>query len=331
MRVLITGCAGFVGSHLADKLVAQGADVVGVDDFSTGSLDNLRDAMKSTHQFKLRDGSVVAHVGRMKREKFDVVFHLAAHVGAKTVRDDPYSLLADHAQDGLAVVRYAVRTDAVLIAMSSSEVYGAKKELPYGEEDFVVAGPPSVPRWTYGISKLWLEQLCLSAHRQYKLRCVVPRMFNVTGPRQRADTGMVLPTFARRTLSGLPIEIHGDGSQRRCFSHVTDIVTALAQLPERKRANGHVLNIGHGNTVSMGDVASAVGIYCWNTYGVQTTFKNVPHSVVDATEQMPARAPDTRKLLELTGIIIPDRFDKVVADVCDYWAEKLGVAKKSAA
>lgn len=330
MRVLITGAAGFIGSHLTDRLLMQGAEVVGVDNLSTGSLDNLTAAMRC-REFKLREGSVVAHVGRMKREKFDVVYHLAAHVGAKTVRDDPYGLLADHAQDALAVVRYAVKVGAVLITPSSSEVYGAKVELPYSEEDFVVIGPPSVSRWSYGISKLWVEQLVLSACRQCHLRAIVPRLFNVTGPRQRADTGMVLPTFAWRALSGLPIEVHGGGSQLRCFSHVADIITVLMKLPERTHAYGHVLNIGHGNSVTVREVASAVAVYCWDTFGTKTTFSDVPHSVVDATGKMLARVPDLRKLVKLTGVVVPNRWDELVRDVCDYWAAKLSVPRKGAA
>ena len=333
-RVLVDGCAGFLGSHLTDYLLSQGHEVTGVDDMSTGSRDNLRDAMVPTRdhggRFDFCAMPIVKALPRMQYAKFDVIFHLAAHVGARIVREDPYGLLLDHVEDAKAVVEYATKYDSILVAASTSEVYGAQPILPYKETDFCHVGPPTVPRWSYAISKLWMEQLCLAAHRQFGLRVVVPRMFNVSGPRQRADTGMVLPTFAKSVLSNENMEIHGDGSQRRCFAHVTDVVRMLAELADCPLAYGKVVNIGAVQTRNVLSIAEDVNEYCARNYGKRGSVVSVPHSDVDATEAMPARAPDTSKLKRLTGMEVPSRWPDLVADVCDYWAGKLGVERKAA-
>jgi UDP-glucose 4-epimerase len=333
MRVLIDGSAGFLGSHLTDYLLAHGHEVLGVDNLSTGSKDNLRDALRTglPHFEFLRMPIQYALNAPLYGEKFDVIFHLAAHVGARIVREDPYGLLLDHVEDAKAVVEYATRTGAVLVAASTSEVYGAQPALPYQEMDFCHIGPPTVPRWSYAISKMWVEQLCLAAHRQFGLKVVVPRMFNVSGPRQRADTGMVLPTFAKNVLSGENMTVHGDGMQWRCFSHVADVVPILAALAECPQAIGEVVNVGiSGLSLSVLSIAESVNEYCAATYGKRGSVVCVPHSDVDATESMPARAPDTSKLKRLTGLEVPSRWNDLVADVCDYWAGKLGVERKAA-
>ena len=332
MRVLISGSAGFVGSHLTDYLLSQGHEVTGVDNLSTGSRDNLRDAMVPNRdhggRFDFCAMPIIQALPRLQWAKFDVIYHLAAHVGARIVREDPYGLLLDHVEDAKAVVEYATNHNAILVAASTSEVYGAQPTLPYKETDFCHVGPPTVPRWSYAISKLWMEQLCLAAHRQFGLRVVVPRMFNVSGPRQRADTGMVLPAFAKAVLSGENMIVHGDGSQRRCFSHVADVVRVLATLAETPEAYGEVVNVGTGASLSVMTIVECVNRYCVDTYGKQSPVIRVPHSDVDATGQMPARAPDTTKLKALTGMEVPSRWPELVADVCDYWAGKLGVEKK---
>ena len=329
MKALVTGAAGFIGSHLVERLLARGADVVGIDNLSTGSIQNLDEAVYSYGpQFMLLAGSVTAQLRRLKRQRFDALFHLAAHVGAKTVRADPFNLLADHALDILAVTRFAVRNQSSLVAISSSEVYGASMELPFKESQFVRVGPSSVSRWSYAVSKLQLEHVCLAAHKQYGLRCVVPRLFNVTGPRQRADTGMVLPTFARRALAGEPLVLHGDGSQRRCFSHVRDIASVIADLPDFDSANGCVINVGCADGRTMLSVARDVGEYVRRHYtGTTSEISFAAHDEQDATAEMPERLPDLTLLEKLTGLQVPSRWPELVAHVCDYWAAQMKIRK----
>lgn len=336
MRILCTGACGFISSHLIDTLIAQGHTVHGIDNLSTGSLDNVSEHLgpepsKSPRPLVMSIGDVATTLPRLEHEPFDVIYHLAAHVGAKTVKADPYSLLIDHVEDGVAIVRFALHRKAILIAMSSSEVYGAQPNLPYNEEDFCIIGPPSVPRWSYGISKLWLEQLCLAAHRQHDLRVVVPRMFNVSGPRQRADTGMVLPSFAHAALSGDPITIHGDGSQRRCFSHVKDIAHVLADLPHHPALFGRVVNIGTHDVITILRVAHDVNAYCLATYGKGTKIERGAQAEDVATAQMNARKPDTGRLYASSRLSVPSNWPALVADVCDYWAGELGIAKRKTA
>ena len=258
MKGLITGGAGFIGSHLAEALIASGNQVTVVDDLSTGVLANL-DPAQSQPSFRFVSGNVCDEkLMSPLIERADVVFHLAAAVGVDLIVKKPVHTISTNIHGTEVVLGLANKFRKKIVLTSSSEVYGKSNKMPFGEEDDVVLGSTRFSRWSYACSKMIDEFLALAYHQEFGLPVFVCRLFNTIGPRQRGDYGMVVPRFVRKALKNEPIEIYGTGKQTRCFCHVRDIVKALIKLPETPAAVGQVINLGNGEPVTIRELAERI-------------------------------------------------------------------------
>ena len=258
MDVLITGGAGFIGSHLAERCLAEGWRVAVLDDLSTGAFENIKH-MKTRPAFSYCIDTVFNE--RLTAELVDgadVVFHLAAAVGVKLIVDRPVQTIETNVHGTEVVLRCAAKKGKQVILASTSEVYGKSARLPFRETDDLVLGPTGIARWSYAASKALDEWLALAHWREQALPVTVLRFFNTVGPRQTGRYGMVVPTFVRQALKGEPLTVHGDGEQRRCFSYVGDVVEALVRVVQTPEAVGEVINIGNNEEISINDLAALV-------------------------------------------------------------------------
>ncbi|MHC4982048.1 MAG: NAD-dependent epimerase/dehydratase family protein [Planctomycetota bacterium] len=259
MKALITGGAGFIGSHLARTLLDRGDSVVVVDDLSTGSLENIADLESGGGNFQFvresvcNEAAIAELVGGC-----DVIFHLAAAVGVRLIADEPVRTMETNLLGSQVVLKLAGRFKRKVFVASSSEVYGKNSNAPFGEQDDTTLGPTSSLRFSYACSKLADEFLALAYHEQFGLEVVICRFFNIIGPRQTGRYGMVVPRFIRRALAEEPLEIYGDGKQVRCFLHVADAVEVLMRLTECDGAVGQVINIGSDQPVTIEALAEMV-------------------------------------------------------------------------
>jgi len=256
---LITGGAGFIGSHLAELLLAEGWEVYALDDLSTGSLDNVAH-LRERREFHLVVDSVLAPsvVGELVY-KCDVVYHLAAAVGVRLIVEQPVHTLVTNVQGTETVLDYCNRFGKRVLIASSSEVYGDhREERPLAENDRRVYGPTTERRWLYADSKAIDEFLALGYHQERGLDCVIARLFNTVGPRQSGQYGMVIPRFVQSALAGAPLEVHGDGTQTRSFCHVSDTIRALRGLMDERAISGDVFNVGSTERVRIIDLAERV-------------------------------------------------------------------------
>ena len=318
MRALITGGAGFIGSHLAELLLKQGHEVAIVDDLSTGRLENVRHLSRDP-RFSCTIGSVVDDfvVAPLIKEA-DTVFHLAAAVGVKLVVDAPIHTIRTNVHGTETVLRHANRGSKRVIIVSTSEVYGKSASLPFREDADLVLGPPTKTRWGYATSKLLDEFLALGYWKEHQLAVTVVRLFNTVGPRQSSRYGMVLPNFVRRALEGQPIIVHGDGSQTRSFTWVGDVVSAMAGLASEPTTAGEVFNIGNGAEISILDLARKVKAMT----GSDSRIEFVPYKdVFDSSfEDMPRRVPDISKIGQFIGYRPKVHLDEIVERVIDFWS-----------
>ena len=258
MKVLVTGGAGFIGSHLAERLLKDGNRVVVVDDLSTGSIENIESFINEA-EFKFVEGDICdAELMETLVERSETVYHLAAAVGVKLIADRPVHTIETNIS-GTEVVLDAVNkfNKSVFIA-SSSEIYGKNEAVPFREEDDIVLGNTGVPRWSYACSKAIDEFLALAFHQQYKLSVVIGRFFNTVGPRQTGQYGMVVPRFVQWALKGEPVSIYGTGQQMRCFCYVGDVVEAVIGLMNCEQAAGNVYNIGSPEEISIEGLADKI-------------------------------------------------------------------------
>jgi UDP-glucose 4-epimerase len=255
---LITGGAGFIGSHLAERLLADGHVVSIVDDLSTGSEANIAHLRKHANLNVVRDSVENETTLNIMVSKCDVVYHLASAVGVQLVADDPIRTIRTTVHGTEVVLQAANRFGKPILITSSSEVYGKGTRVPFGEEDDVVMAATSFSRWCYAYSKGVDEFLGLAYHKQYKLPVVLVRLFNTVGPRQIGMYGMVLPRFASAALKNEPITVYGDGTQSRCFCHVSDTVGALVALMDKTDTAGRVFNVGGDEEISMNQLAQRV-------------------------------------------------------------------------
>lgn len=329
-RALITGICGLVGSHLAERLVGAGWAVAGIDHRADDvALAALRGRIDFLHA-PLSEASLAA---LPEPSAYDVIFHLAGRLGPAEVVDDPLTLLHEHAQHTEAVCELGVRSGAVVLLASSSEVYQWNGDAPMREDDALLVGPSHLPRCAYAVSKLHMEHIGLAYGRQRGVRVVVARLFNTVGPRQRA--AFVLPILARQALRGLPLTVHGDGTQTRTFTHVVDAAEALAGLAAAPAAWGEVVNVAaSGPCLTVGDAANRIAAYVAATYDVPgaSTIAYVPYAATGdaAWQRMRVRRPDIAKLQRLTGLRFADRWEAIMRDVCADWASQLGVAPRAA-
>jgi UDP-glucose 4-epimerase len=319
MRALITGGAGFIGSHLAELLLKQGHRVTVLDDLSTGRLENIQHF--SNHpRFACTIDSVTddAVTGRLVGEA-DVVFHLAAAVGVRLVVDAPIHTIRTNVHGTETVLRHATRGGQRVLVASTSEVYGKSARLPFREDADLVLGPPDKTRWGYATSKLIDEFLALAYWKEQRLPVTVVRLFNTVGPRQSSRYGMVLPNFVRHALEGTPLVIHGDGTQTRSFTWVGDVVSAMASLVQEPKALGEVFNIGNGAETSVRELARKVKALTAS----DSPIHYVPYDqVFDASfEDMPRRVPDISKIRGCIGYEPTVDLDEIITRVIDSWAE----------
>ena len=319
MRALITGGAGFIGSHLAERLLEEGHQVAILDDLSTGRLENIEHLLGDP-RFSATIGSVMdeAVLGPLV-DDCDTVFHLAAALGVKFVVDRPIHTMHTNVHGTEAVLRHAGRGRKNTLVVSTSEVYGKSHVLPFREDADLVLGPPNKTRWNYATSKLLDEFLALGYWKEEQLPVRVVRLFNTVGPRQNSQYGMVLPNFVRRALAGEPIVVHGDGAQTRSFTWVGDVVSALIGLVKDPRTCGEVFNVGHGAEISICDLAIKVK----QKTGSQSPIEFVPYNQVfdDGFEDMRRRVPDITKIGKFIGYRPTVHLDEIIEHVVDFWAK----------
>jgi len=313
---LITGGAGFVGSHLAERMLADGHEVMVLDNLSTGSIDNISH-LKSHPRFSYVVDSVMNEPQLAEMiDRCDVVFHLAAAVGVKLIVEQPVHTLETNVHGTEVVLKHANKKKKVVFIASTSEVYGKSTDLPFRETADLVLGPSSKHRWAYACSKLIDEFLALAYWKEKKLPVVIVRLFNTVGPRQTGQYGMVLPTFVRQALAGQPITVFGDGTQSRSFSYVGDVVDGLLKLAHEPRAIGEVFNIGSTTEVTIGELAARVK----KMTDSASPIEKVPYDVAYEAgfEDMPRRVPDIAKIQSLVGFAPKMGLDDIIRSVVEH-------------
>ncbi|WP_128381994.1 NAD-dependent epimerase/dehydratase family protein [Streptomyces cavernae] len=319
-KYLVTGGAGFIGSHLVDALLARGEPVVVLDDLSTGRLENLA-AARERGDFRFVQGSVLdaSLVDELMRECGSVV-HLAAAVGVKLIVERPLNSFTVNTKGTETVIESAHRHDRRVILASTSEIYGKNSRGPLTEASDRILGSPSVPRWSYSTAKAVDEILAELYRREYGLRATVVRFFNTVGPRQSPAYGMVIPRFARQAVRGEPLTVYGTGRQSRCFLHVADVVEALLALIDLPGAVGETFNIGSDEEITILDLAERIIARAGSTSSVRLLTYNEAYG--PGFEDMERRVPDTAKLRAFTGWRPRRDLDDVLADaVADAVAE----------
>ena len=316
MKALITGGAGFIGSHLAERLLGLGHDVLVLDNLSTGSIENIAH-LKGTKGFSYVVDSVTSEslLAEMV-DSSDVVFHLAAAVGVKLIVEQPVHTIETNVHGTEVVLKHANKKKKLVFIASTSEVYGKSNDVPFRESADVVLGPSVKHRWAYACSKLIDEFLALAYWKEKKLPVIIVRLFNTVGPRQTGQYGMVLPTFVRQALSGHPITVFGDGTQSRSFTYVSDVVDALIALASERRAIGEVFNIGNTGDISIYALAERVKALS----GSDSPIQLIPYDQAYEAgfEDMPRRVPDTSKLNRLIGYEPKVALDEIVLRVIDH-------------
>ena len=317
MRALITGGAGFVGSHLADRLLELGHEVFVLDNLSTGSIDNIAH-LKEHRQFHYTIDSVTNEpVLAELVDQADVVFHLAAAVGVKLIVEQPVHTIETNVQGTEVVLTHANKKKKLVIIASTSEVYGKNTAVPFSEEADLVLGPTTKHRWAYACSKAIDEFLALAYWKEKKLPVIVVRLFNTVGPRQTGQYGMVIPNFVRQALAGQPITVFGDGTQTRSFTYVGDVVDALATLAQEPAAIGRVFNIGNSYEISIRELAERVKALTGSASEIVT----IPYDEAYEAgfEDMPRRVPDISRIHHLIGYEPRVQLDEILERVIDYF------------
>ncbi len=297
-RFLVTGGAGFIGSHLAELLVSRGHTVTILDDFSTGRMENLARLEGNPAVQIISDTVENEQTVSTAMASADAVFHLASAVGVQLVVDEPVRTIRTIINGTEAVLKAAHRFGRPVLITSSSEVYGKGTRVPFSEDDDVVIGPTRASRWCYAYSKGIDEFLGLAYHRRHKLPVVIVRLFNTVGPRQVGMYGMVLPRFVSAAMKNAPLQVYGDGRQTRCFCHVSDVIDACAALMEKPAAMGQVFNLGNDQEISIADLARRVIEACKSSSTIEFT----PYDKVfgPGFDDMQRRVPS---LVRIRGVI----------------------------
>jgi UDP-glucose 4-epimerase len=315
VRALITGGAGFIGSHLAEALLAAGHQVFVIDNLSTGSIQNI-EPLKAHAAFKYVVGDITNEPLLAELvDDCDVVFHLAAAVGVKLIVEEPVRTIETNVHGTEVVLKHANKKKKLVIFASTSEVYGKSTDVPFHEDADLVLGPTPKHRWAYACSKAIDEFLALAYWKERKLPVVIVRFFNTVGPRQTGRYGMVIPNFVRQALAGQPITVHGDGSQTRSFCHVRDVVGALLRLMDEPRAVGEVFNVGNSQEISI--MALAERVRALTASGSPIVTIPYDQAYESGFEDMPRRVPDLSKIHGLVGYEARTDLDAILADVID--------------
>jgi len=321
MNVLISGGAGFIGSHLCELLLSKGYRVTAMDDLSTGSLDNVYHLIKNPQFQFVRETILNNQVLDRLASKAEIIIHLAAAVGVKLIIENPVHTISTNIMGTEAVLSTANRYSCKVMIASSSEVYGKGARVPFHEDDDCLVGPTSHNRWAYAASKTVDEFLGLAYFQQYKLPVVIMRFFNTVGPRQTGRYGMVVPNFVRQALRNEPVTVYGDGTQSRCFADVSDVTSFIQRLMEIPEALGQVLNIGSTEEITIKDLACRV----IQLTGSNSTIKYIPYDQAYSPgfEDMMRRVPSIDKISSLTKFSPKCTLDEILRRVIDYEAEQL--------
>jgi UDP-glucose 4-epimerase len=328
-RSLITGGAGFIGSHLAEALLKSGSQVTIIDDLSTGCFENIAHLVDHPN-FRFAIDSITNEMvmDRLASE-CDTIFHLAAAVGVKLIVDQPVHTIKTNIMGTESVLNAALRYHAKVLLASSSEVYGKGNHVPFKEDDDVVLGPTCRSRWAYAASKMVDEFLALAYYREFELPVVIFRLFNTVGPRQTGQYGMVIPRFIQQALAGKPLTVYGDGLQSRCFLHVADAVQAILELAGNDHALGQVFNVGSVEEISIQNLAQKVLALAADpaqpppvdsTY-FDSRIEHIPYEEAYTVgfEDMHRRVPDTAKIKTLTGWQATHNLTDMLADVLAFY------------
>lgn len=317
-HALITGGAGFIGSHLAERLLAHGAHLTIVDDFSTGRASNL-DHLPAD-RITLVEGSVSGVIDDLPWTRFDEVYHLAAAVGVKLILDRPIDTIERNVVETAALLRRVDEHRVPTLIASSSEVYGKSTAIPFREDDDVVYGASVYTRWSYACTKLIDEFLALAHARERNAAVVVARFFNTVGPRQIGDYGMVLPRFVAAALAGEPLTVYGDGAQARCFCDVRDVVTVLPELVRHDACHGRVFNVGHDQLITINELAQTVV----RVLGSSSEIIHVPYekAYTAGFEDLAARQPDITRLRDVTGFSPRFALEQTIEDIASTMRER---------
>ena len=316
MRVLITGGAGFIGSHLADAYLHRGDHVYVIDDLSTGKIENIQH-LKGQSRFNYTIDTVHNQpVTAELVDQCDVIFHLAAAVGVKLIVESPVRTIETNVRGTEVVLNIANKKKKKVLVASTSEVYGLSSDVPFREDGNLVMGATTKGRWSYACSKAIDEFLALAYWREKKLPTIIVRLFNTVGPRQTGQYGMVIPTFVKQALAGRPITVYGDGNQSRCFGYVGDIVGALVKLMDHNDAVGQVFNIGSNQEISILKLAERVKELTQSDSDI--VFIPYDEEYEEGFEDMPRRVPDISKISALVDFRPEMSLDGILKSVIDY-------------
>ena len=319
MKVLITGGAGFIGSHLAEKLLERGDEVFAIDNLWTGKLANLAKVQNNKNFHLVVDTILNESVMNELVFKADHIYHLAAAVGVRTIMDNPVETLDINVKGTEVVLRLANRFKKKVFITSTSEIYGNHMEHTLSEDDNRVMGSVKKRRWAYACSKTLDEFLALAYFDEKKLPVVVGRLFNTVGPRQTGQYGMVLPSFVQSALLGKPITVYGDGDQTRSFTHVRDVVEAITGLMSETAAEGDVFNVGNDKEVTINELARKVK----EMTGSRSAIEHIPYEKAygPGFEDMRRRCPNIKKIRKLIGFEPKYDLEAMIQGVIDYFKE----------
>ena len=314
-RCLVTGGAGFIGSHLTARLLADGHDVIVLDNLSTGRSGNLG-ALSEHPRFHFVQGSItdpIAVAGAVRG--VDVIYHLAAAVGVRLVADDPVRTIETNIYPTDQLLRLAAHNQTPFFLASTSEVFGKNPKDRWNEEDDLHFGPTSRPRWAYGVSKAIDEFLALAYHQQFGLPVVIGRFFNVVGPRQVGEYGMVIPRFVERAITGAPLVVYDDGGQERCFAHVSDVIECIVRLMNTPEATGKLFNIGGDTPISIRALAELI----IRLTDSRSTIIHEPYDVAygERFEDIRRRVPDISRLDQTIGFKPNMAFESILMDIIE--------------
>jgi UDP-glucose 4-epimerase len=321
MKVLITGGAGFIGSHLAERYLSRGDEVYVIDDLSTGAMENIRH-LKDDPLFNLNIDTITNY--RLVSELVDlcdITYHLAASVGVRLIVESPVRAIETNIRGTEIVLSVAAKKRKRVLITSTSEVYGKLDRVPFREDDDLVMGPTSKGRWSYACSKAIDEFLAIAYWKEKRVPTVIARLFNTVGPRQTGRYGMVIPSFVRQAITGEDITVYGDGSQRRCFTHVDDAVGALVRLAEHPAAVGEAYNIGSNQEVTILEVAERIKQLAASDSRI--VFVPYDQAYEEGFEDMMRRVPDITKIGKLVGYVPRITLDDILESVIEYQRVKM--------
>jgi nucleoside-diphosphate-sugar epimerase len=316
LRILITGGAGFIGSHLADAYLDRGDEVFVIDDLSTGTIENIQHLKRNKRFHYTIDSVHNQPVTAELVDQCDIIFHLAAAVGVKLIVESPVRTIETNVHGTEVVLALANKKKKRVLIASTSEVYGLSTDVPFREDGNLVMGATTKGRWSYACSKAIDEFLAFAYWREKKLPTTIVRLFNTVGPRQTGRYGMVIPTFVKQALAGRPITVYGDGSQTRCFGYVGDVVTALVKLMDHPDSIGQVFNIGSDDEISILELARRIKALTKSSSEI--VFVPYDKAYEEGFEDMPRRIPDTTRVKDLVGFRHEKDLDGILRSVIEY-------------